>query len=87
MDLNAKYRQQFYQEQNIQLRKQIREVDLLLAQSYKKEEESNSNSCVFLVLGCPSSGKTSLLQYFIHYKELYSSHWMVRKGGEGPKGV
>lgn len=66
MDLHAKYRQQFYQEQNIQLRKQVREIDLLLAQSNKKEEEGNSHSCVFLVLGPAGSGKTSLLQYLPH---------------------
>lgn len=62
MDLHAKYRQQFYQEQNIQLRKQVREIDLLLAQSTKKEEEVNTHSCAFLVLGPAGSGKTSLLQ-------------------------
>jgi predicted NACHT family NTPase len=57
MDIHRSQREQFYQEQCIQLRRQVREADLRVAQG---EEDA---ACVFLVLGPPAAGKTSFLQY------------------------
>ena len=62
MDIETQMRQQFFTEQNILLRKRIRELDLQVAGYNRKDQEKPSTLCVFLVLGAPGSGKSSLLQ-------------------------
>jgi predicted AAA+ superfamily ATPase len=57
MDIHRSQRDLLYQEQCIQLRRQVREADLRVAQG---QEDA---ACVFLVLGPARSGKTTLLQY------------------------
>jgi tRNA U34 5-carboxymethylaminomethyl modifying GTPase MnmE/TrmE len=52
------YHEQFYYSQNLDMRKQIREYDLKLAQG-----DSGYSQCNFLAVGPPRVGKSSLLKY------------------------
>ena len=56
MDIHRSQRAHLYHEQCIQLRKNIREADLIAAQGL------GETACVFLVLGPSAAGKSSLLQ-------------------------
>ena len=60
MDGNDQQQMQFYHEQNLQLRRVLRELDMRLATS--KPGEEVPSVCSFIVLGPKGGGKSSLLR-------------------------
>ena len=60
----------FYQTQNIALRKKIRQLDLMFVQetlNTVSKRNKNIPHMNILVVGPNSTGKTSLLKYYINY--------------------